>query len=346
MVALKTERRVYLWHVSVRTSPPEAFGKKGVSVAAIAPTLDDVIGILEAEVTGGRARVYLGSGGRLLEDDAVEVDEINQIYIAEIKRAADGETVTLLINRGDPAIVSPAFINAEKKTVRVEEPEENEAPGASAHLVISTKADHGRHRAGFEQMPHVSSSLAMAAIDRMIASALVNNPTYKYEVILKDRKGKPVISWRDYRPVLENHRVPSEKLIDDLDEGQLSSVTLTKKKLFYTGPGVSEIVSRQEEKVVISMKRRDKQPVKEFLKNLTAQAREEQYESISFHVENLPGKATSSPTLTLDDHDAMEQLYVRAQRITGFENILLGCYPSVCDEIEEKMVDLVRNGGW
>lgn len=346
MVALKTERRVFMWRVVPQTLPLEALGKRGASVPTIDVTLDELVSIIEGEKTAGRARVYLGPGGRLLDDDDAERDDANQIYVAEVKRASGGGTITLLINRGDPNIVSPAFINTVAQTVRVEEPKEGEVPGASAHLVIATKGTERGHRACFEKMPHVSSSLALAALDRIVARAISNNPTYKFEVIGKDKKGKPVVGWKSYRPKFANHQVPSEKLIDDLDEGELSAVTLTKRKAFYAGPGVSDIVTRQEEKVVISMRPVEKPAMVKFLKDLTAKAREEEYEKISFHIDQLPGNATNNPTLTLDDHDAMEQLYVRAQRLTGFVDVLEQCYPSVCIEIEEKMIDLIESGDW
>jgi hypothetical protein len=346
MVALKTERRVFMWRIVPQPLPLDALGKKRVSGEPVAVTLDELVSLLEGEKSAGRARVFLGPGGRLLDDDDESRDETNQIYIAEIKRAADGSTFTILINRGDPNIVSPAFINTAKQTVRVEEPKEGEVPGASAHLVMAAKpTDHG-HRACFEKMPHVSSSLALTAMDRIVSRALVKNPTYRFEVIGKDKKGKPVIGWKSYRPRFANHQVPSEKLIDDLDQGELSGVTLTKRKVFYAGPGVADIVSRQEEKIVLTMRPASKESMVAFIKNLTVKAKEEEYEKISFHIDQLPGDATNNPTLTLDDHDALEQLYVRAQRLTGFEDVLEQCYPAVCIEIEDKMIDLIEHGDW
>src|SRR4051812_27284929 len=104
MVALKTERRVFLWRMRFLPSPAEAVGQVTVN-------LEDVIGLLEAEWTGNRARVFLSESNRVLDDGDPAADEKNQLYIAEIKRDPKAEAVTILVNRGDPNAVSPSFID-------------------------------------------------------------------------------------------------------------------------------------------------------------------------------------------------------------------------------------------
>ncbi len=333
MAALKSERRVFLWRVSPVSKPAEAPRS----------TLEDIIGILEA--LGEDARVYLSEGSRVLDDDDEGRNPKNQLYIARIRRSVDPNTVTLLINRGDPTTVSPAFIDTEENSVRVEDGGPTEVPGWSAHLTIALDAENGAHRACFEKMPRVSSSLVMTALDRMIERAIQGNPHYTYEVV-EQHQGRPRVSRRRYRPTLAAHRVPSEKLLEDLDRGELTGVTLTKRREFYAGVGVDRIVKRQLEKVVIDTRPADKNAVVLFLQGLCEQAREERYESISFHIDKLPGNVTNNPTIPLDDQDALEQLYVRARRLAEFENILQQCYSEVCEEIETKMRGLLVEGGW
>lgn len=65
MVALKTERRVFLWRISPAVSP------SGVDRTA---TIAEIVAILEAQKAAGSARVYISSG-RLLEDDDPDRDE-------------------------------------------------------------------------------------------------------------------------------------------------------------------------------------------------------------------------------------------------------------------------------
>jgi hypothetical protein len=98
-----------------------------------------------------------------------------------------------------------------------------------------------------------------------------------------------------YRPALNMARIPAENLRRDLEKGVLSAITLTKAKSFYSGPGASDLIKHQEEKIVIRTHRADASRVGELVRNITARARDEQYEKISFQIEQLPGGATNSP---------------------------------------------------
>ena len=108
MVALRSERRVFLWRIHPRPVPLDS--KKTV-------TFDECLKILETAFKAGTARAYLGVSG-ILDDNSADRDEKNQIYIAQITRNVNRKTVTLLINRGDPNVVSPAFINFDFSSAR------------------------------------------------------------------------------------------------------------------------------------------------------------------------------------------------------------------------------------
>ena len=332
MVALRTERRVFLWRLSPSISPASVDRSS---------TLPEIIKILEAEKAAGRARAYIG-GGRILEPADAARDEKNQLYIAEIKEDPQAKAITILMNRGDPTAVSPAFIDSETSAVRVEHPHEKEAPGWSAHLVISVTEDNGKHRACFEQMPHVSSALVIAAIDRIVALAVAGDSHFivKQRVIVNK---KPVNKSIQYRPVLTASRIPSENLTRDLERGVLAAITLTKSKSFYSGPGASDLVKRQEEKVVIRTERAESGRIRNLVTRIVERAKEEHFETISFRIEQLPGNATNNPTLELADLDALEQLYVRAQRLVDFPVILEACYASICSYIDDRMKALVND---
>jgi hypothetical protein len=337
MVALKTERRVFLWKLTPHSMPREA-GK--------VVTLNEIVMILEAELAAGKARVYLSSSASILEDGSPEADEKHQLYIAQIKRNADSETVTILINRGDPNAVSPAFIDFTNSAVNIVQPKVGEAPGWSAHLVIAMKEDKGAYRACFEQMPRVSSSLVASAVEKIIIRAIQNSRRYTYETWILHRRNREKVM-RPYRPVLGIQRIPSEKLQDDLAHGELTGVTITKRGEYYTGVGSKALVTKQEQKIVIHLKSAEPQTVADVVRGIVQKAKDDKYSAITFHIENLPGGATNSPTINLDDHDALEHLYVRAQRLTNFPIFLEACYSQICADIEFKMIDLINLAdGW
>jgi hypothetical protein len=128
MVALKTERRVYMWQVASRPMPKEA---------PIIVTLAEVIGTLRAAYGDEIAEIFLNSDGRVMPPDApaADKDPKNRVYISDFSE--DEGFVTMLINRGDPTVSDTAFIDAETGKVRTVAPRENESQGWSAHLVIS-----------------------------------------------------------------------------------------------------------------------------------------------------------------------------------------------------------------
>lgn len=342
MVALKTERRVFLWRVKPRCEPDEA--NKPV-------TLDELIDILDQEFQGHRARVYLSGSYKFLEDDDPDRDPKNQLYIADIKRDKKAGITTILVNRGDPEVVATAFLNTAKNAVRRPAAKQGESPGFSAHLVIShtqEKGHYSAHRAAFEQMPRVSSSVVLGLLNRITARAVAGNHKYTYTIPVKT-KVKIGSRSRPYRPVLSVKRVPSERLIDDLEKGELSAITLTKRSSDYDGPGRDKVVRNQVRRITINtLPDIDSDTMAKFMRQLEGWGKEKKYESITFHLEKLPHGQTNNPTIDLtDDEEALEQLYVRAHIMSGFKNLLEGCYPQICDEIAEKMVNLVNHGkGW
>lgn len=332
-VALTSERRAFLWRIWVRPTPVEA--NKPV-------TLDEIVCVLESAHSANRARVHLTAGSRFLAEADPLRNPRNQIYVAEIKRDPKRRVVTLLINRGDPDAVAPALLDASANAVRVERPRANEAPGWSAHLVISLVAHGGAHRACFEQMSRVSGNLVLEALDRIVARELDGNPAYTYEVVTKKGQ-KTHIEHKPYRPTMNVNRTPSETLLEDLEAGELSGITLIRKKRSYAGIGEDEQVRRYEEKIELGLKKMGASDAENYLRKVFRAARDQEFESVIPHVTKLPGGQSSNPTIPLDDEEALEHLYVRAKRLTQFDEILEQCYPSICTEIEDKLISEVQD---
>lgn len=308
-------------------------------------SLEEIICILEAEQTAGRARAHLSSGGGLLRQDSGETpDNKNQIFVAQIKRDAARKAVTFLVNRGDPNAPSPAFFDmVSDGKVRVEDPKPPEALGWSAHLTIATDANGGLHRACFETRQGLSSSLVLAMFDHVIERALASNPVYVFETFRME-KGRRIVDRKRYRPVLDVARVPSERLVEDLERGELSTITLTQQGADdYGGPGAKGHILRQERKLVLHTKRADPDDMKALVSDIMTFAKTKAYQKVTFHLDKLPGGMTNQPTIDVAASDALEVLYVRAQRLTGFSNFLENAYETVNSEIESKMIELLSN---
>ncbi len=82
--------------------------------------------------------------------------------------------------------------------------------------------------------------------------------------------------------------------------------------------------------------------IENLVNNVTQFAKEKHYEKITFHLDNLPGGMSNTPTISLMEEDALEVLYVRAQRLTDFSNFLENAYEKVYYEIEQKMIEVIE----
>jgi hypothetical protein len=166
MVALRSERRVFLWRVTPRPVPIDA--KKDV-------TLEEILKFLEAAFAAkpeSTARAYLSDTGRILDDDDAKPDEKNQIYIAAIKRDPAKKTITFLVNRGDPNAAYPAFIDSETHSVWVEAPKPKESPFdkmgfAKDILVISAPPNEHQWFRPNRLPPVINHGLAASNLDEL-----------------------------------------------------------------------------------------------------------------------------------------------------------------------------------
>lgn len=219
-----------------------------------------------------------------------------------------------------------------------------EAPGWSAHLVISDKMTDGYHRACYEQMTRMPTSLALSTLDSIVARALDGNPAYKFSVVKKDPKTKkPKTEYKSYRPMLSVARAPSESLEHDLLEGRLAGVTLTKELTPKdAGVGVDAQVRKVEQQLLITLAKLEANEAEEYLAKLIPKVKDS-YSSIQVHITDLPGNQTSNPKVPLEKEAAMEELYVRAKRLINFSVLLEQCYENVCDPIRVKMTELIAD---
>lgn len=327
MVALKTERRVYMWRATPTVVPKEAPNNA---------TLDEIIAILSEAYSAKQAEIYLSDSGRVLPPDAPadQKDRKNRVYIADLMD--EPSCITMLINRGDPLAADPAFINATSGEVHPVIPGEDESQGWSAHLVISKIETGGIYRACFERMPHSTSSYAEMLIRTLLDRYAATRSEYTYQKRL--RRGRRIaLETRRYRPNLTVKKVPSEQLKADLEHGELSTITLINSKVTYSGPDAPDVVRDVKNKLVIRVKRTEQRRIVEYIEHLTPWARARDYDAIQFNIVKLPGNTSANPRFFLDIEDATETLYVRSQRLTGFGHFLDCCYANIAPDIKEKM---------
>jgi len=333
MVALKTERQVFLWHIAPRPIPADA---------PVDIKLADIFAILDEAVANKAAFAYLRPDGGIAGDADVK-DSKNCIFIAQMKTTPDGQARIILLNRGDPDAANPSFLNPEKNTVEHVPPGKDQVQGWSAHMTISVQpgAD-GRHRACFERMTNVSATLAQRYLETLIDQATIGDPRYTYKKVVK--KGKKFFDEvREYKIRLGVNKVPSEKILEDIQNSELSGIKLIRKDVKYDGVASPNIVKNITETLKISTKDVDANLIKDYVHKIQNWGKEQGYDEIQYEVRNLPGGGSASPRFSLEIADAMDTLYSRSQQISGFAGFLETCYADIDPEISGKMIALMKD---
>lgn len=334
MVALKSERLVYLWRMTPHTTPKDA-----PSVA-----LKDILDLLKDAFDNKRAFAFVDADGKVVPSrEAAE----NCIFIADFKTSQDGKTCRLLINRGDPDVAHPSFINPAALTVKNVLPGRGEVQGWSAHMVIDTIADAiGNHRAAFERMQNVSSTLVQRYLDALLDHVTEGKVEYTYKKPLKKGK-KTIVEMRPYKLRLGINKVPSENLLNDVKTGALTAITLIRSEPEYSGPGDPTVVNSVKERLTIRTKKLEKDKALDYIKDVTQWGKNHDYDEVQFSVTDLPGDTSANPRFAIEKAEAMDTIYSRTHRITGFSKLLETCYQEIENEIAEKMAkDLSNENLW
>lgn len=332
MAALKAQRRIFMWHMTPCPVPADA--PREVTLAEVLSHVDEAF-------AAKKAFAYLNSDGRLIRD-GTQPDVKNCIYIADIHHTPDGKYCHLLINRGDPDVSHPSFLNPRKLTVKSVMPAADEVQGWSAHMVIAKQSGAGRHRACFERIPGVSSTLVQRYLDALLEQAADGVPAYSYPKMIKV-KGKRTEVERIYRPHLAINKVPSSSLAKDVERGVLSAITLIKSKPQYSGPGDVSILNSVEEKLTVRPKQAGASRVQAFIHQVAEWGREQQYDEVQFEIKHLEGNTSAHPRFALEQAEAMDTLYARTQLLEGFALTLESCYSAINAEIIGKMVEALED---
>ena len=333
MVALKTERQVFLWHIAPRAIPSDA---------PVDVKLSDILNILDDAIASKKAFVYLRSDGGIAGDKDPK-DSKNCIFIAQMKTTHDGYARMLLINRGDPDAANPSFLDPVQNTVEHVPPGVDQVQGWSAHMTIAIQPSaDGRHRACFERMTNVSATLAQRYLEALLDQATSGDPQYTYTKTVKKGK-KYVDEIRSYKIRLGVNKVPSERVLDDIKNSELSGIKLIRKNVKYAGVASPSIVKEITETLKISTNDVDKNALQNYIHSVQQWGKDKGYDEIQFEVTNLPGGGSASPRFSLEIADAMDTLYSRSQRVTGFGKFLETCYADIDSEISGKMLDLMKD---
>lgn len=282
-------------------------------------------------------------------DESIEEgsDPTNAIYIADMEFDPTNHLVKLLITRGDPQLTNPGFANPSGKSIRIEQPKDGEAPGYSAHILISYKPSHladGKARAVLEKMPTVSRSIVFPFLNRLLKKYAAANSEFEYKTKPKGKEKKT--EFKPYRPRIQVAGKKSSTLKEDLEAGYVTSVDLIDRQASFsgydTGNRVRELTRRLEFKLhAESDKSKDKSGIFGIIDKIKKRGKQDHYDEVQVHVRGLPGNRSASPRFSVDIADAEDFLYIRTERLSGFSKELESIYAKVEPEIAGKLQGLL-----
>ena len=334
MVAVKHQRRVFLWKLTADVIPKEA---------PVSAKVSEIIGLIEQLYRDGQGFIILDQDSKFV-DDGYAPGKKNCIYMADFKIA--GQYAIILINRGDPDAVHPSFLNLENSKVTTVNPDDDQVQGWSAHLVVDMNSKMGSHKACFESMTNVSPTLVQRYIDVLVRKACHLYGSYSYDRPIKRGK-RVVVENKLYRPVLVIDKPISSSLAEDIERGVLSSIILRRPCESYHGAGDPTMVEHAEEQLVLRARSADSQRAQQWAQDVFGWGKSAGYATAEVRIRNLPGNSSANPRFDLENADAKELLYSRSRILGQFKKELQACYEKVDSEIVGNMIaEIERRENW
>lgn len=348
MATLKRERDVLLLKLKANTTP------KNIPATSIILPIEQLLEIIEAAYKSGKhysvfkSKDRLPAPGRMKLKTLQELQNIqitnNVVYISDFHKSDDNAEYKILIKRGNPDIANPSFTHIEKNTTRSVSPEKGETNGQSAHLIISLKPGHKSvegYRAVFEHVSGLSRSLILPYLNGLIDENTKGDPRFSYQLKNKNTQ--------IYRPAIGHLTNPSASLKKDLKNGYLSSIELIDRKVEGgAGPDDDANIKLVSKKVTYHLKPvNDEAMVEKLIHKVREHGKARGYDYLSVRIRNTNSEKYIASRFQIEEGEAMDKLYSRAETLTGFTSDLKSCYDALHGELCDQMTGtLNKSSNW
>lgn len=289
--------------------------------------------------------VYLMSDVEKLADDDLYRDNRTQtatIYLKNIKIAPDKSEAILLINCSDRLAADTVLTKPRDKARREVRKRTGEGQDYSSHIIFRlkpVKGDPDSYDVAIESAPTLPIQRVQQHVNYLFRKCTYTFPD-RYERShpdgVKDKNGK------DKKISVINHvelrAIPSEEMIADLNNGQLSNIELItdrlKKTVWDDGNYAVEekrIVCVKPELTNFLGKKYD------LIKSICGMGNKKKYELIKINFKLANGKHSRTAYLNTIDASPIDERYIKREFI-NFEIPL----PTSCDEINDEVVGRMR----
>ncbi len=209
-----------------------------------------------------------------------------------------------------------------------------------SHFIVSLKNEHKSvegYRAVLEQISGLSRSLIMPYLNGLIDEHTKGDVRFNYQMANKETA--------IYRPSIGYLANPSASLKKDLKEGYLSSIELIDRKVDgEDGPDADARIKQVSRKLKYHLQPvTDVSMVKKLLTKLSLKAKDEGYDYLSVRVRNSDTGKYIPSRFKIEEGDAIDKLYNRAETLTGFTVDLESCYDSLHDVLTVRMIQTLND---
>jgi len=347
MTLLENERQTLLFRFNIDHVPEEA----GLALAADPYTMRDAVNDWKWMVENGRGIARLDeilAGAAGAEPDEVERlrasaqgNKANMMLLKEISTNLARTRATLLLMIGDAAMVNPALLDLQRKTVRVIEKRPTEGVGFAAHLVIDLRPTPRpiTYKAVLEMVPSIGRSTVTTYLNWLLRRRF-QEAGKTFAEVLPDGSHKN----RVWHPKLGASMHLSTKLRDDLRAGQISGV-----QLICRNPDEMDLEDFTATNKVLRLSTKQLAP-----HNATAAGRinvinmvkewgvRHGYDEVLVQIRPDNRAKAFSARVQTNIQDAADAVYSRTYDLVGFEHPLGQCPDAINSEVRAKMIGLLE----
>jgi len=276
-----------------------------------------------------------------LDKRTKELSKGNELIYASDLEWADGDIISILINKSDKGMSDPVFTIPKENKRRTAEKEEKEGQDFSVHMVIKLPNNNiDSALVLIEYCPGLSVSTIKRLLNQIISDAKKISPDDFKQMHPDgaiDNDGKPKKYNVTFKYELDGHI--SNELKYDLDHGKVQSIELITDKEQYTSFDEEGYIQEKCKTLVLTLKDNEHPILDKFnrIKNVIKKQKDD------YSKAKVKFKTASNldRTVEINTTDGLAQAYVKKEKLDGFEIDLKSSYDKLNKPILDKMKELL-----
>ncbi len=316
-------RQIFVYNLDIES------GKRG----AVLPSMEDLIAILNRRRLDGLAHLSISNGEIDLALGDITIDDRNH-------------QATVLIRHSDKNAAESAYSNILGNTFTAHRKNQQEGGETGVHLFISLAVERtmpNRHTCIIEKVPNIDVALIRRFLNRLIHDEYDTVPdsfTYPNPAGQRTRVGD--IALDRCLPRLEFEGRPSQTLADDVEQGRLTGITLS-RAVAQTPVGGVAFLRKREASLILDIDQNS------LTGNIWGDVRRalrsesQEYDTAQIKL-TLPGRAKSvSVKVSTATAAPLAELYIKSFDIWNIMPPMAQSSETVVPQFEARVAGVVRS---